>query len=93
MGNRQSGLRFVSGRSADISSEEVQFIIKSIKKLKIIKYQKLYAGHIGEYCCARLLGYDTVSVIRCRYLCVCRFKSPALHLMEIPLYGANIVDS
>ena len=51
MGNRQSGLRFVSGRSADISSEEVQFIIKGIKKLKIIKYQQLYVGHYGENCC------------------------------------------
>ena len=51
MGIRQSGLRFVSGRSADISSEEVQFIIKGIKKLKIIKYQQLYVGYVGENCC------------------------------------------
>ena len=51
MGIRQSGLRFLSGRSADISSEEVQFIIKGIKKLKIIKYQQLYVGHYGENCC------------------------------------------
>ena len=51
MGNRQSGLRFVSGRSADISSEEVQFIIKGIKKLKIIRYQQFYVGHYSENCC------------------------------------------
>ena len=51
MGIRQSGLRFFSGRSADISSEEVQFIIKGIKKLKIIKYQQLYVGYHGENCC------------------------------------------
>ena len=51
MGIRQTGLRFVSGRSADISSEEVQFIIKGIKKLKIIKYQQLYVGYCGENCC------------------------------------------
>ena len=44
MGIRQSG------RSADISSEEVQFIIKGIKKLKIIKYQQLYVGHYGDNC-------------------------------------------
>ena len=51
MGIRQSGLRFFSGRSADISSEEVQFIIKGINRLKIIKYQQLHVGHIGENCC------------------------------------------
>ena len=51
MGIRQSGLRFLSGRSVDISSEEVQFIIKGIKKLKIIKYQQLYVGYCGENCC------------------------------------------
>ena len=51
MGIRQSGLRFLSGRSADISSEEFQFITKGIKKLKIIKYQQLYVGHCSENCC------------------------------------------
>ena len=43
MGIRQSGLRFLSGRSVDIDV--------GIKKLKIIKYQQLYVGHYGENCC------------------------------------------